>query len=506
MITLLCFAFLTLASCSQDEELFAQAIDQDIAKSNNQTDPNSGGDTKIDETVSKELKAFPTAYGAGAYTTGGRGGRVIHVTNLNDSGTGSLREAVMAYGPRIVVFDVSGTIHLLTNLNIHDGDLTIAGQTAPKGGITLTGQRIIMSNNQWNPNVKNIIIRYISIRPTFIQNGPNSDCIQMNNVNNVILDHISTSWGGDEAIEFRDISYNITVQRSILAESNTASIMGGGSNGQNLSHDLSFQQNLIYDCSHRFPNPNAAGRVDVLNNMIYNFRYRLTNAGGAIKLNHINNYFHKGKRKNTNTLILNKYTGKDSPGSAKIYSAGNLIKPDFLLDQKADNWTSWSTHSTWSYAGKSYTLTNPQHLPISFKSESSFSLLGSALPLLDTESVMDVVVNDSGNNKYLTENGTVVDNTSDLDKYYISNIKNNTPSDFEWNEDWSVYSHYKNFIQTISKTPIKTRPSNFDSDGDGMPDVWEKANGFDINTDDSKLDKDGDGYTNIEEYLNLVDY
>nr|WP_298998250.1 hypothetical protein [uncultured Allomuricauda sp.] len=501
-------AFLLFGSCSQESDLFDEVIQESIDE---QTNNNDDEGPVADNEISSELKAFPSAYGAGAFATGGRGGRVIYVTNLNDSGPGSLREAVMSFGPRIVVFNVSGTIELKTNLNILDGNITIAGQTAPKGGITLTGSRVIMSNTQWTPNVNNIIIRYIKVRPDLIVNGPNADCLQFNNVENVVLDHLSTSWGGDEAIEFRGDTQNITIQRTIMAESNTASIFGSELNvdGKNvyLSENLSFNENLIYDTSHRFPNTVSDGRVDVINNVVYNFRFRLTNGIGGVKLNHINNYFHGGSQTKNNPLLLNKYTGIHNPEGAQIFSGGNLILPDILLDENSDNWSSWATFGhTWTYKGTAYSLNNPQPLPESFRKDDPFELLGAKLPVKSSREAYDSVIKDSGANKSLDENGNVVFDQDNLDKLYISNITYNNPSQYVWNYDWRVEQHYQDFHNSVSNEPLNVRPEGFDTDKDGMPDEWEIANGFNPDIDDSADDNDGDGYTNVEEYLNRVDF
>ena len=503
MITLLCFAFLTLASCSQDEELFAQAIDQDIAKSNNEGDPNSGGDTKIDETVSKELKAFPTAYGAGAYTTGGRGGRVIHVTNLNDSGKGSLREAVMAYGPRIVVFDVSGTIELLTDLNIYEGNLTIAGQTAPSPGITITGRTIKMSSNQWT-SADNMIFRYFRIRPDFIRNGLEMG-IQLNNAKNIIIDHVSISWAGDKAIGISDVAENVTVQNVLIGECNTGMIVGQNLKGTGYtSQDISVLRNIFYDSSHRFPNPGGEGRFDVINNVGYNYRYRLVNVSGNAKINIIGNYYDKGTRTPQKSL-MHKITGSLSPvENMKVYLNSNSHK-NYTA---ANDWNMWTAHgggtTGWFLKGIAYKFNDP--LPEKeFKTDTQFSLIGAEIDILKSDNLIDELIKNIGANKTINANGSTIDVTDNIDKRYTTAMANRTYTEYEWNEDWATYPHYIQWHSKVSKTPINTRAANFDTDGDGMPDEWEKANGFDSNKNDSKLDKDEDGYTNIEEYLNSVD-
>ena len=247
-----------------------------------------------------ELKAFPTAYGAGAYASGGRGGQVIHVTNLNDSGPGSFRAAVTASGPRIVVFDVSGTIENLSTLAITNGDLTIAGQTAPAGGITITGYRTQFSG------CNNLIVRFLRFRPVF--RTTERDAVSVGSCTNYIFDHISVSWGTDEIISMETDVNNATFQRMLIAEGNKTASLLGNSDDPARSENFSMHDCLFYNISHRFPNVNSNGRVDVINNVVYNWRLRLVNALGGISLNHLNNYYMRGSLSDTN-LKLNKYNG-----------------------------------------------------------------------------------------------------------------------------------------------------------------------------------------------------
>jgi len=138
--------------------------------------------------------AFPSASGAGAYTTGGRNGTVIHVTNLNNSGPGSFREAFTTSGPRIIVFDVSGTINCTSSLSTAYDDVTVAGQSAPEGGITFTGD---LGNSPIFEisGRDNMIFRHIRVRPEFYSGGSNADSFQCYSCTNVVIDHCSVSWG-----------------------------------------------------------------------------------------------------------------------------------------------------------------------------------------------------------------------------------------------------------------------------------------------------------------------
>jgi pectate lyase len=170
------------------------------------------------ETAAAQVRAFPGAEGAGAYSLGGRGGRVFHVTSLNDSGPGSLRAAVDARGPRIVVFDVGGTIRLKKPLAIRNGRITIAGQTAPGGGITL-------ANYTLGIGADDVVMRFIRARMGDVS-GAVGDAIWITDGHRIILDHVSASWGTDEVLSAsstymrpRSDLHDVTVQWSIISES-----------------------------------------------------------------------------------------------------------------------------------------------------------------------------------------------------------------------------------------------------------------------------------------------
>ncbi|WP_042248232.1 Ig-like domain-containing protein [Jejuia pallidilutea] len=198
-------------------------------------------DPVVEEDIATELKAFPSAYGFAANATGGRGGVVLHVTNLNDSGPGSFREACKDTRTRTIVFDVSGTITLLSPLG-NEPNCTIAGQTAPQGGITIRGQRFSVRDNT--------IIRYIRFRQDREDGSLSMSGIGAWSKNNLILDHCSVSYGRDESILFWDDGTKAgthTIQRCIIAEGKTGIILGSGVSAERRSNSgqYSFYENLI---------------------------------------------------------------------------------------------------------------------------------------------------------------------------------------------------------------------------------------------------------------------
>ena len=210
--------------------------------------------------------AFPTAEGYGKYTVGGRGGAVYEVTNLNDSGEGSLRAGVEASGPRTIVFRISGTIDLKSDMRIKHPYITIAGQTAPGDGITLRGYPLLIDADE-------VIVRYIRVR-LGDESGDATDAITSRFTNNLILDHVSASWSEDETVSIYH-GKNLTVQWCVISESLYQSNHPKGNHGYGGiwgSNYSTFHHNLIANHSNRNPRfASGCGNVDYRNNVVYNW-------------------------------------------------------------------------------------------------------------------------------------------------------------------------------------------------------------------------------------------
>lgn len=447
----------------------------------------------VDDEVSTELKAFPSAYGAGAYTTGGRGGQVIHVTNLNDSGSGSFRDALSKTFPRIIVFDVSGEINLQSRILLSDnyGDVTIAGQTAPEGGITITGARLYLIGND------NIIIQYIRFRNG--TDSDNGDCLTMASSSNIVVDHCSFAWSKDEALDL-DSSYtdgNITIQNCLFYENKTAMLLGGTPTGG--FGDVSILRNVSSNTSHRFPKTNGAVDIDVINNLIHNWRYRTLRldasvAAESFTLNLIGNYFQSG----SNTIASSGGTGqgihKISTGNGtstpKIWSRHNHLDQDILnvygltsYDQNTDESSAWSNFPS--------SATEP--VESSWFVDSQLPLKGAAPTILPNTSLKTELLPHVGASAYLNADGTFGFYRDELDIDAIDMVQNDSSRTYiqhaesEWNNNGAIVSN--------------SRPADYDTDNDGMSDVWERAMFGDLSKDGSG-DTDGDGYTDLEEFLN----
>lgn len=448
--------------------------------------------------------AFPSAVGAGAYATGGRGGAVIHVTNLNNSGPGSFREAFTTPGPRIIVFDVSGTINVYSSLSTAYDDVTIAGQTAPEGGITFTG-------NLGNSPIfeisgrDNMIFRYIRVRPEYYYGGSNADAFQGYNCTNVVVDHCSVSWGGDECLSFGGNTSNISVQNTIIAESKTGSIMGNPSTPSN-AQNLSMVGNLFFQISRRHPNTPTNGRVDVVNNVIWGYRYRTNRpANGRPRLNEINNYYITDTGRPFGEMNKIDWEGV----VPQIYTKGNLHIPNSVTDPNLPNnnntWTAFGTSNgayAFNYNGQAYYDDDPA--PDDFFTSVQHPIIGENWNILTALEALEHAKTDVGANKSLNAAGDATISWDSVDDFYVNHVNNGTYLTVSSGLTMAGKQHYENFLNSVTTTPINTRPSDYDTDNDGMADQWEINNYGNLNNN-GLSDTDNNGYMDIEDFINEVD-
>jgi len=390
------------------------------------------------------VRAFPGAQGYGAYATGGRGGEVYEVTNLNDSGPGSLRDAV-SQPNRTVVFRVSGTIELQRELTIAS-NITIAGQTAPGGGITVKGYPTSIRGS-------NVIVRYIRFR-LGSENGIRSDSLDINYANNVIIDHCSISWGVDENFSAYD-NNNVTVQWCMITEGlNNVNHSCGGLWGPTSS----YHHNLFAHNKTRNPKLGylAGEALDFRNNVLYNWGEMSVYTGTQGTINIINNYYKPGP--STKSSVAS--TIVDPDPTNQIYVSGNYVYGNPAVT--ANNWL--------GVTGDCIRVYSPFDVPAvtTHTAQEAYNLVlaeaGASRPMRDAVDTRII-------NEIINGTGSIINTENDVGGYPVLN----------------------------STTP----PT--DSDHDGMPDDWERANGLNpYNPEDRNYDADGDGYTNLEEYLNSL--
>ena len=456
-----------------------------------------------------KVRAFPGAEGGGMWVTGGRGGRVLHVTNLNDSGTGSLRWAVEQNGPRIIVFDVGGVIRLTKPLKIEkddkgkdQGNLTIAGQTAPGDGICIRDNNVRIS-------ASNVIIRYLRFRmgdETATEDDALNLYTKENNIQDVIIDHCSLSWCTDECGSFYGMT-NFTLQWCILSESLRNSVhekgkhgyggIWGGSNATYhhnlLAHHDSRNARLDHDYVSTLKGP-----VSLVNNVIYNWGDNTTYGGESMpgseykKYNIINSYYKPGPATTSGkvrfldpTVSCNKCdsANPDAVVPGHFYLSGN--KMEGYADYSADNWSGKATTASAALVPTIKATTafahSSQECKLSLQSadDAFYQVVTYAGASLKRDGVDERVTRE-------TWEGTATYKTG-------SNGSTNGLIDSQIDVGgWPAYE---------GGTPVT------DTDGDGIPDPVEDAWGLDKNSaaDSSAKDLDRYGrYTNLEMYLHYL--
>jgi pectate lyase len=424
------------------------------------------------------VPAFPGAEGGGAFSVGGRGGRVIEVTNLADSGPGSLRAAVEAAGPRIVVFRVSGLIDLRSDLVVSNSKLTIAGQTAPGDGICLKRHSLKVIG------ADEVVIRYLRVRPG-AESGQPLDGIEVRDSRNVILDHCSVGWSIDEAVNTWHGVKNITVQWCLIAEPLNRSVHPKGAHGYGASlgaENGSYHHNLFAHATAR--NPSVAGNhqhktvnMDFRCSVIYNWQHR-TCDGKPVSINFVNNYLKPGPA--TQPDVRRRIVRIDDTQSAYGYPSHWFVDGNFIEgapEISADNWRGGVEYdkgktSETSEASNRRREPFPVAAVTTQSATEAYALVlaqaGATLPRRDRVDAR--IVADVAAGKASVGNG-IIDSTDQV----------------------GGWPEYRSILPPV------------DTDRDGMPDAWERAQGqgFDINDPaDGPRDPDKDGYTNLEEYLN----
>lgn len=438
------------------------------------------------------ILAFPGAVGGGKYATGGRGGEVYHVTNLNDSGEGSFRDAV-SKSNRIVVFDVSGTIELKGNILCSD-NITIAGQTAPGGsGITLKNYKMGMSGN-------NIICRYISSRPgPYASTSSGNDAWGGAKGSNSIIDHCSMGWTTDEQWGLYSNNMNYTVQYSVLGPSDSWGGHKKGLHGFGImlgKGELTFDHNLIiHNVSRNFRGKvQSTYTADFTNNIIYDWGYQTT-YGTIGHLNYVNNTLKAGNS-TTGGYHWMYVDSTTSPQNFKVYCSGNrLINKDGSVHSITyDNWAGVTVKDSIGITKDNLYSASP--FPINSNGENLSSVTG----VESAEASYEHVISFAGN-------GISPDKRTAIDIQCANETKNGTGSCSGTSEyDASVTDLDKYGIAcgvTYDYPSAVLNKEIVDTDNDGMADDWELARGLDPNdASDYRGDYCGQGYMNIEYYIN----
>jgi pectate lyase len=443
--------------------------------------------TDTSTSIPPPIPVFPEAEGFGTMTTGGRNGVVIAVTNLNDSGPGSLRAAIGAEEKRIVIFRVAGTIELESSLVITNPYITIAGQTAPGEGITLrdvssTVEALLMIETH------DVVVRFLTLRA-----GPPSAgdtmMIQTSDTHdtyNVVIDHNSMSWAVDRNLATWYDVHDISIQWNIFSEGLDCSIhpkgchskgvlIGGYASDENKNNpganNISLHHNLMAHNGERNPYIEAAGIVDVVNNVAYNPFGTFSHIDMVDQLapdlvNYIGNYYKPGP--NTEVKYGIKAINPGAPG-AGIFVQGN-IGPERQDDSLPEI-------NIVTPDSRQFVVSEP------FPAD--------RVTTTTAFQAYDQVLAGAGANMGLSCDGAFLSRRDAIDTRIIKDVQDGTGKII------NDPSEVGGWLMIASATPCD------DSDHDGMPDVWEQKYGFNPNDlSDSSKDDNGNGYTNIEEFLN----
>ena len=434
--------------------------------------------------------AFPGAEGYGKWTVGGRGGRVLTVTNLNDSGEGSFRNAVEQTGARIVVFAVDGTIELKSPLRINNDSITIAGQSAPGDGICLKDYPLVV-------NASNVIVRYIRVR-VGDRYRLDSDGVGGGRYGqkNVILDHLSVSWSIDECLSIYKTE-NLTVQWCLVAHSLNTSVHTKGSHGFGGiwgGYKATFHHNLLANHASRnprFSSVDGTKWVDYRNNVVYNWGFKTAYGGGHhAEINMVNNYYKPGPASQHHRLL-----DVAEDGTGRYYVAGNVMAGDDAVTR--DN------HSAITdCAGKCYipgrksagpdSGISPEAIPTSGE-ECASCLVSSPFPSEPIHEDTPVVAYQ----RILESVGCSFSQDS-YDREVLRQVREGIGT---FGANGIINSQ-----EDVGGWPVlKAGKALRDTDGDGMPDDWESKHGLNPKSaSDASAYTLNEDYTNIEVYLNSL--
>jgi hypothetical protein len=437
-----------------------------------------------------QLIAFPGAEGFGKYATGGRGGKVSFVTNLNDAGEGSFRTALEQYPgePLTVVFKVSGTIELQSKIVIKRSNLTIAGQTAPGDGICLKNQSFILNGASSKGNHGNIIIRFIRSRPG--GNEPKGLYgFDMENCHDVIIDHCSFSWANEECAAMYDTK-NTTVQWCIISEGlyNAGHMKGKRSYGGVWGGQFaSYHHNLLAHLNSRAIRFNGSrahdtiALIDYKNNVIYNWGNSNAAYGGEVnivsgvsKVNIINNYYKPGAATAPELKFVHAtYQEEKSKGVGEWYLHGNVMETDIQLTRK-----------------------NNLGLDLSELKQNKNVI--SKTPF-DVAAAIHTQTAKEAYNDVLQSAGAYLPKRDAVDKRVVEETRTGTASGRGVFGKPGIIDH----PDAVGGWPLLlSAKAPLDTDNDGMPDDWELKNGLNPKDMEDRNKIGSDGYSMLEKYLN----
>jgi pectate lyase len=458
-------ATLGRAECSRPDDVAASETEPVVAGEV------SGGSVAVEDSA---IPVFPGAEGFGTRTRAGRGGKVVTVTSLADDGPGTLRDALNDAAPKTIVFGVGGVIRLKSHLFISHPFVTIAGQTAPGDGILIRDFGLVIVTND-------VLIQSIRVRPgnEGAVRPDHNDAIAIlgrqsgsSGARNVVVDHVSVSWGEDELISTWFGPSDITVSWSIIGEGLNRSRHEKGTHSAGLivadkSDHVSVHHNLFAHNDFRNPLVMSGGSHDVVNNVVYDWGALPTEIvdDAPMSVNVVGNYYRSGPSTKTDHVIF--INGDTSRIVPKIFAAGNMRHGAAAPDN------GWSlVQYGWKGTGA----------PDRYRADARF-----ALPAITTQSAADAF------SLVLDRAGAMWPKRDAVDARLVSDVRRGTGAIIDSPREVGGFPAY-----ATSRGPA-------DADGDGLPDEWERREGLDPNgAADGNGDRDGDGYTNLEAYLHAL--
>ncbi|MEX2092874.1 MAG: pectate lyase [Pirellulales bacterium] len=467
-----------------------------------------------------KIPAFPGAEGGGMYSFGGRGGKVFVVTNLNDSGPGSFRAALEAGGPRIVVFNVAGIIRLKEKIRIRAPYITIDGGSAPGDGVCIAGNTVELETHD-------VVIRNMRFRRGESWVGDRNDSCGGNPIGNIMIDHVSASWGLDENMsmyrhmyqppdgskELKLPTVNITIQNSIFSEAlgtynhSFGSTIGG--------YNSMFHHNLWACNAGRNPSVGMIYDFNFINNVVYNWHHRTTDGGDHRSFYTIqNNYLKPGPvtplDEDVSYRLLKPESRRSPEPTAdfgKAYVAGNIVDGNEPVTK--DNWDGGVQVEVDPRAG--------------VEAEDVLAEIRSDKPY--PHAYVSIEAADEAYEHVLANAGAVRPKRDAVDERVVEMVRSGTvtarPNEEDLAAKLKAVGYADNVIESITEMTKKGIISNIDqvggypeykgtpyadADNDGLPDDWETKHGLDPRDPaDAAGDLNGDGYTNIEDFLNGLD-
>jgi hypothetical protein len=462
-----------------------------------------------------DIPAFPGAQGGGMFSLGGRGGKVFVVTNLEDRGPGSFREALEAGGPRIVVFNVAGIIRLEERIRIRAPYITISGSTAPGDGVCIAGDTVEIDTHD-------VVIRHMRFRRGATWVGDRNDSLGGNPIGNIMTDHVSASWGLDENMSMYRHTYrppdggkelklptvNITIQNSIFSEAfNTYNHAFGSTIG---GYNSTFHHNLWACNTGRNPSVGMIYDFTFANNVVFNWRHRTTDGGDHRSFfNIINNYFKPGpitpRDRSVGHRLLKPESRRANPpvdDYGRAFVSGNVVEGNPAVT--ADNW---------SGGVQVESIGDPAAILKTIRADAPYP-----------HAYLDIEPASSAYKRVLENAGATLPRRDAIDARVVESVRTGkvtAKAGPTIKQDLAGVGFSDELIEKIASEvslgiitdisqvggyPDYRGEPYKDTDGDGMADEWESRYGLDPNDPrDASADLNADGYTNIEEFINKTD-